>query len=57
MVTRHDLVIIKKAQRQLANLSKVAEKMKKFEAAKDLEDQSAVLFKVISYFEDMHKKK
>ena len=57
MITRHDMTILKRAQRQLYNLAMVAEKMGKTNAAHDLETESAVLVKVISYLEDLQKMK
>lgn len=55
MITRHEMVILKRAQRKLFDLAQLAEKQERMSTAKQLDEESAVLRKVISYFEDVQK--
>ena len=52
MLTRHEMVILKRAQKKLMDFADIATKQKNFQQAKMLEDESAVLYKVIAIFEN-----
>ena len=57
MITRHEMVLLKKIQRQLSELAKLAEKHDKPDTVKHLNEESAVVGKVIAYFEDLERRK
>lgn len=46
------MVILKRAQKKLYDLSQIAYNQKKIDAAKKLDEESAVLRKVIAIFEE-----